>query len=100
MSSEQGEVQEVVIDHVSRFLSKLFSIFGLILSTIMFFLYFAFGYCIPFRSGDLWETFFIGTVVAVCSALTLYSLSANKPYLETSDDGLMVGGFVRGYCPW
>ncbi|MCJ2164206.1 MULTISPECIES: hypothetical protein [unclassified Pseudodesulfovibrio] len=39
-------------------------------------------------------------LVVVASSLSLYSLAADKPYLETSKDGLMVGEFVRWYCPW
>jgi hypothetical protein len=89
--------QELVIDHVSRTLSKLFAWAGLILSVLMVILYVA----APAGTYNL-DVRFMGlcVVIAVISPLSLYSLSANKPLLETSDEGIMAGGLVRWYCPW
>jgi hypothetical protein len=95
--SKIDKPQELVINHVSRTLSKLFAWAGVILSVLMVILYVA----APGGSYNL-DVRFMGlcVVVAVISPLSLYSLSANKPLLETSDEGIMAGGLVRWYCPW
>ena len=91
------EPQELVIDHVSRTLSKLLAWAGMILSFLTIILYLAAPdgrFNLDVRSMGLC------VVIAVISPLYLYSLSANKPLLETSDEGIMAGGLVRWYCPW
>ncbi|MGE4421126.1 MAG: hypothetical protein AB7D39_02410 [Pseudodesulfovibrio sp.] len=90
--------QEVVIDHVSPFLARLGYSLGVLLSLGLLLL--AGDFWGDFQMGDRGGFVIVGVVVALFSVLGLYSLTGNRPFIETSDDGLMVGGIVRFYCPW
>lgn len=89
---------EVVIEQVSRALSWFFAWVGLAGSLVVICLYFT---TLPGVEIDLdIRIFALGLAVGVASAFSLYALASDKPFLETSDDGLMAGSMVRWYCPW
>ncbi|WFS61270.1 hypothetical protein LF599_11350 [Pseudodesulfovibrio thermohalotolerans] len=89
---------EVVIEQVSRALSWFFAWVGLAGSLVVICLYFT---TLPGVEIDLdIRILALGLAVGVASVFSLYSLASDKPFLETSDDGVMAGSMVRWYCPW
>ena len=91
--------EEIIVKNGSRAVLITLSIMRLIISlaVAVFFPLMGFDGNYAVKGLLAWIGSFVG--IAYCG-WSIFSLSSGKHYLESSSDGLMIGGSVRCYVPW